>query len=241
MSITLFDIFYQHRNWWNDPSLGKDTQGKYGEVINEMEACACEYAKDIKAIGDKWKWVIENETRDLCRPNHYSFFLKGEKKEWHDLVMSDFLLHIKKAMQHYGYNFKELPRNIQALFGIEYFGQQPQQKNAKWVSLLPDGNSQNKKAIRIFKKAINANLITIAESGLHFNGSNALLSYLCGIIYCGDTTIKDSVTGDILVKRGSSFFPDVELCKLFNVKNLGQSRQQLFRQPKGHEIVDNLF
>ena len=92
MSITLFDIFYQHKEWWNDPSLGHDTQGKYGKVLAEMECCALEYAKDIKDIGDNWKRVIEKETRELCRPNHYSFFLTGEKKEWHDSVVEDFLL-----------------------------------------------------------------------------------------------------------------------------------------------------
>ena len=125
MSITLFDIFYQHKEWWNDPSLGHDTQGKYGKVLAEMECCALEYAKDIKEIGDNWKRVIEKETRELCRPNHYSFFLTGEKKEWHDSVVEDFLLYIRKALEHYGYNFKELPEIIQKQYGIEYLRKAP--------------------------------------------------------------------------------------------------------------------
>ena len=121
MSITLYDIFYQHTEWWNDPSLGHDTQGKYGKVLAEMEYCALEYAKDIKDIGDKWKRVIENETRELCRQNHYSFFLTGEKRESHDIAVKDFLIKIRKAMEHYGFNFKELSEIIQKQYGIEYF------------------------------------------------------------------------------------------------------------------------
>ena len=41
--MTLFDIFYQHKEWWRDPNLGNDTQGKYGEVLKEMDNCALEY------------------------------------------------------------------------------------------------------------------------------------------------------------------------------------------------------
>lgn len=119
--MTLYDIFYQHTEWWNDPSLGEDTQGKYGDVLADMEACAVDYAKDIKEVGDKWKWIIENETRELCRPNHYTIFMTVDKKKWHDEVVNDYLLKVRKAMQHYGFDFKELPRNIQALYGIEYF------------------------------------------------------------------------------------------------------------------------
>lgn len=121
MSITLFDIFYEHTEWWRDPSLGNDTQGKYGIVLAEMESCAVEYAKGVKDIGDNWKRVIENETRKLCSSNHYSIFLSGEKKEWHDMEVEEFLLKVRKALEHFGFDFKELPRTIQALYGIEYF------------------------------------------------------------------------------------------------------------------------
>ena len=83
-AMTLFDIFYQHTEWWCNPDLGHDTQGKYGDVLKEMEDCALDYARSIKDTGDRWKRVIENETRELCRPNHYSWNLRGDKKEWHD-------------------------------------------------------------------------------------------------------------------------------------------------------------
>lgn len=118
--MTLFDIFYQHKEWWRDPNLGNDTQGKYGEVLKEMDNCALEYARSIKDAGDRWKRIIEKETRELCRPNYYSWNLRGDKKKWHDIVITDFLLYIKKAIEHcYGYDFKELPDSIRRQYGIE--------------------------------------------------------------------------------------------------------------------------
>ena len=129
--MTLFDIFYQHTEWWRNPDLGNDTQGKYGDVLKEMEDCALEYARSIKDTGDRWKRVIENETRELCRANHYSWNLRGDKKEWHDIVVSDFLLYIRKAIEHcYGYNFKELPDSIRRQYGIEVFKPQPKHREA---------------------------------------------------------------------------------------------------------------
>ena len=129
--MTLFDIFYQHTEWWCNPDLGHDTQGKYGDVLKEMEDCALDYARSIKDTGDRWKRVIENETRELCRANHYSWNLRGDKKEWHDIVVSDFLLYIRKAIEHcYGYNFKELPDSIRRQYGIEVFKPQPKHREA---------------------------------------------------------------------------------------------------------------
>ena len=134
--MTLFDIFYQHKEWWRDPNLGNDTQGKYGEVLKEMDNCALEYARSIKDAGDRWKRIIEKETRELCRPNYYSWNLRGDKKKWHDIVINDFLLYIKKAIEHcYGYDFKELPDSIRRQYGIEIIKLQqkdiaaPQQPN----------------------------------------------------------------------------------------------------------------
>lgn len=132
--MTLFDIFYQHTEWWCNPELGHDTQGKYGEVLKEMEDCALDYARSIKDTGDRWKRVIENETRELCRPNHYSWNLRGDKKKWHDTVVSDFLIRIRKAIEHcYGYNFTELPKSILPSYGIYCYewstNRKPQQKH----------------------------------------------------------------------------------------------------------------
>ena len=134
--MTLFDIFYQHTEWWRNPDLGHDTQGKYGDVLKEMEDCALDYARSIKDTGDRWKRVIENETRKLCLPNHYSWNLRGDKKEWHDTVVRDFLIRIRKAIEHcYGYNFTELPKSILPSYGIycdEWpTNRKPQQKHTE--------------------------------------------------------------------------------------------------------------
>ena len=144
--MTLFDIFYQHTEWWCNPDLGHDTQGKYGDVLKEMEDCALDYARSIKDTGDRWKRVIENETRELCRPNHYSWNLRGDKKEWHDTAVSDFLIRIRKAIEHcYGYNFTELPKSILPSYGI-YCDEwptkrKPQQKHTEAPQQPIGGNS----------------------------------------------------------------------------------------------------
>ena len=144
--MTLFDIFYQHTEWWCNPDLGHDTQGKYGDVLKEMEDCALDYARSIKDTGDRWKRVIENETRELCLPNHYSWNLRGDKKEWHDTVVSDFLIRIRKAIEHcYGYNFTELPKNILTSYGIHCdewpTNRKPQQKHTEAPQQPIGGNS----------------------------------------------------------------------------------------------------
>lgn len=144
--MTLFDIFYQHTEWWCNPDLGHDTQGKYGDVLKEMEDCALDYARSIKDTGDRWKRVIENETRELCLPNHYSWNLRGDKKEWHDTVVRDFLIRIRKAIEHcYGYNFTELPKSILPSYGI-YCDEwptkrKPQQKHTEAPQQPIGGNS----------------------------------------------------------------------------------------------------
>lgn len=144
--MTLFDIFYQHTEWWCNPDLGHDTQGKYGDVLKEIEDCALDYARSIKDTGDRWKRVIENETRELCRPNHYSWNLRGDKKEWHDTVVRDFLIRIRKAIEHcYGYNFTELPKSILPSYGIycdEWpTNRKPQQKHIEAPQQPIGGNS----------------------------------------------------------------------------------------------------
>lgn len=144
--MTLFDIFYQHTEWWCNPDLGHDTQGKYGDVLKEMEDCALDYARSIKDTGDRWKRVIENETRELCLPNHYSWNLRGDKKEWHDTVVRDFLIRIRKAIEHcYGYDFTDLPKSILPSYGIycdEWpTNRKPQQKHTEAPQQTIGGNS----------------------------------------------------------------------------------------------------
>lgn len=101
-----------------------------------------------------------------------------------------------------------------------------------------DNNDLNTdRAKKVFGKAIEKRLIVVFDNVLKWKKSNALLAFLCGIIYCGDTQYQDRVTKYWMVKRGSTLFPNVELCALFGVINLGQSRTQLNRLPKGYEEV----
>ena len=101
-----------------------------------------------------------------------------------------------------------------------------------------DNNDLNTdRAKKVFGKAIEKRLIVVYDNVLKWKKSNALLAFLCGIIYCDDTQYQDRVTKCWMVKRGSTLFPNVELCALFGVINLGQSRTQLNRLPKGYEEV----
>ena len=102
--------------------------------------------------------------------------------------------------------------------------------------LLPD-KLNTYKARKTYIKAKNKGLIEVSDKGLKWSESNALLAFLCGIVYCGDTQYQDAVTKEWMVKRGSEFFPNKELNTLFGVMNLGQSRTQLNRLPKGNEKV----
>lgn len=106
--------------------------------------------------------------------------------------------------------------------------------------LLPE-QLRTDEALKIFQRAIDANLIEKTATGLKWQLGNALLAYLCGIVYCGDTKRWDGFYKEYNVKRGSTFFPDKALSELFGVKNLGQSRLQLKYRPKGYEKVDVLF
>ena len=107
-------------------------------------------------------------------------------------------------------------------------------------SMLPE-QLKTDEAIRFFGRAITAKLIKHEEGRLKWTKSNALLAFFCGILYCGDTRYQDTITKDYVIKRGSTFFPESALNALFGVKNLGQSRTQLERLPKGYEEIDKLF
>ncbi len=112
---TLFDIFYSHRHWY---IFDYDKEAEvYGKNLIEMEECAYKYVDDIRGAGDRWKRIIQNEVQRLLSPNPYPFFLKDEAKEWHKLAVSDFLLYVKTALEHYGFYVLELPEKYHRLFG----------------------------------------------------------------------------------------------------------------------------
>lgn len=112
---------------------------------------------------------------------------------------------------------------------------QPQQNAI--LDLFPKG-LLNDSAKRILLNAANDGAIDVIGKKLKFQGSNALLAYMLGIAFCGDTKQYDVFLQGYKVKRGSTFFPDTLLSDLFGVKNLGQSRLQLNSVPKGYEKVE---
>lgn len=102
-------------------------------------------------------------------------------------------------------------------------------------------------ARKMFAKAVKAGLMQPLKDGYQWNKSNVLLAYFCGEIYCGDGLVQDTITKEWIVKRGETFFPETALHSFFlnkegqNIKNLGQSRLQMQRPPKGYKDIDNLF
>lgn len=113
---------------------------------------------------------------------------------------------------------------------------------------LPD-NLNTDDAKKMFEKAVKAGLMQPLKDkgGYQWNKGNALLAYFCGKIYCGDRLKQDDVTKELVIKRGGVFFPEAALNSFFlnnkgeNIKNLGQSRLQILRPPKGYKDIDNLF
>lgn len=118
--------------------------------------------------------------------------------------------------------------------------QKPTSNCSDLENMLPE-QLKTDEAIKVFRKAITAKLMELDEGRLKWTKSNALLAYLCGILYCGDTKSQDTITKEFVIKRGSTFFPESALNTLFGVKNLGQSRTQLEHLPRGCEAVDKLF
>lgn len=118
--------------------------------------------------------------------------------------------------------------------------QKPTSNCSDLENMLPE-QLKTDEAIKVFGKAITAKLMELDEGRLKWTKSNALLAYLCGILYCGDTKSQDTITKEFVIKRGSTFFPESALNTLFGVKNLGQSRTQLEHLPRGYEAVDKLF
>ena len=128
--------------------------------------------------------------------------------------------------------------------------QLPIEKGCEEIQLpeLPDELNTDE-AKRIFSRAVKAGLMQPLSngSGYQWNKSNAMLAYLCGKIYCGDRLKQDMVSKEWMLKRGETFFPETALMSFFvnkereAIKNLGQSRLQMQRPPKGYKDIDKLF
>ena len=105
-------------------------------------------------------------------------------------------------------------------------------------SLLPK-ELKTDRAIKAFEKAIENGLIKVEGGKFKFSGSNALLGAFCGIVYCNDRLESEIQRGDKKsYKRTSALLPVSALNKLFDVKNIGQSRLQLEFEPKGYEKIE---
>lgn len=99
-------------------------------------------------------------------------------------------------------------------------------------------------ARKIFKKAIHDGFMEVQEGKIKWNKSVVLLAYMCGRIYCGDTSEFLKRKQKYIWRFGKGGrFPDAPLQSLFSVKNLGGSRQKNKNTvvPDGAEQVDKWF
>ncbi len=99
-------------------------------------------------------------------------------------------------------------------------------------------------ANRIFTKAIKEGYIEEVDG--HYkrkNMSKALLTYMCGRIYCGDKSKRIGETTEYAWKQGKGIFPETDLNKLFGENGLAQARYNRVGTavPLGFEAIDKLF
>lgn len=99
-------------------------------------------------------------------------------------------------------------------------------------------------ARKIFAKAIEEGYIIIDDDHYEWTLNKVLLAYMCGRIYCEDypeKTIYDEKT--YWMPGRVELFPGTELDKLFNMKDLTQSRHTRKNKaaPTGSEKIDKLF
>lgn len=134
----------------------------------------------------------------------------------------------------------EAGKAVQQWVKAQYY---PEQRETAQESplLLPDGLHTDE-AVKVFEAAIKAGYMTKQGDCYKWNKSNALLAYMCGRLYCKDSIETSPITKELEYKKGGyKDFPETTICTLFNVKNLGQSRRQMERPPKGYTDIDRLF
>ena len=99
-------------------------------------------------------------------------------------------------------------------------------------------------ARKIFDKAIEEEYIIINDDHYEWTLNKVLLAYMCGRIYCEDYTEKTIYDEKMYWMPGRvELFPGTELDKLFNMKDLTQSRHTRKNKaaPTGFEKIDKLF
>lgn len=99
-------------------------------------------------------------------------------------------------------------------------------------------------ARRVFAKAIEEGYIIVEGNHYKWTMSKVLLAYMCGRIYCEDYPEKTRYDDKLFWMPGRvELFPGAELDKLFNMKDLTQSRHSRKNKaaPTGSEKIDKLF
>lgn len=99
-------------------------------------------------------------------------------------------------------------------------------------------------ARKIFDKAIEEGYIIIDDDHYEWTLNKVLLAYMCGRIYCEDYPEKTKYDDKPFWMPGRvELFPGTELDKLFNMKDLTQSRHTRKNKaaPTGSEKIDKLF
>ena len=99
-------------------------------------------------------------------------------------------------------------------------------------------------ARKIFDKAIEEGYIIINDDHYEWTLNKVLLAYMCGRIYCEDYPEKTIYDEKMYWMPGRvELFPGTELDKLFNMKDLTQSRHTRKNKaaPTGFEKIDKLF
>ena len=108
----------------------------------------------------------------------------------------------------------------------------------------PSTESPADLANKIFAKAIKEGYIEEVDG--HYkrkNMSKALLTYMCGRIYCGDKSERVGESNKYIWKQGEGVFPESDLNKLFDESGLAQARYNRAGTavPQGFESIDIFF
>lgn len=127
---------------------------------------------------------------------------------------------------------------------IQTKNNQPEEQDVSKGVVL-SGRIDTPLARTVFAKAVAAGYME--EDGSHYRwrkGTKALLAYMCGRIYCEDYPEKTKYDDKVFWMPGRvELFPGTELDKLFNMKDLTQSRHSRKNKaaPVGSEKIDKLF
>lgn len=99
-------------------------------------------------------------------------------------------------------------------------------------------------AIKMFETAVEEGLISWRDNKYKWTGTEVLLAYFCGRIYCGDTIAYNPQNKKYSWKRGKNGdFPDRELNEFFGKDNLGTSRNNRINSPapKGYKKINEIY